>query len=69
MFLGPDADPELYGGTDHRDAVHQAAGMLSVQANCSVGDALAIIRARAFAEEVSTDAIAGQVMRGELKLT
>ncbi|MEI5098872.1 GAF domain-containing protein [Streptomyces sp. PmtG] len=40
--------PELYGGTDHRDVVQQAAGMVSVQADCRVNDALALIKARAF---------------------
>ncbi|MFI8531279.1 ANTAR domain-containing protein [Streptomyces aquilus] len=64
VLLGPDADPELYGGTDHRDLVHQAAGVLSVREGCTVGDALALIKARAFAEEVSTEVIARRIVHG-----
>ncbi|MEV0261106.1 GAF domain-containing protein [Streptomyces sp. NPDC050617] len=68
VLLGPDADPELYGGTDHRVAVQQAAGVLSVRIGCPVGDAVALIKARAFAEEVSTEVIARRIVRGDLKL-
>ena len=35
----------------HRAAVHQASGMVSAQADVSVGDAMALLRAYAFAEE------------------
>ncbi|WP_210584085.1 GAF and ANTAR domain-containing protein [Streptomyces sp. GESEQ-35] len=69
VLLGPDADPELYGGTDHRDAVHQAAGMVSGRIGCSVTDALALIKARAFTEGVSLDTVARQIVHGDLKLT
>lgn len=68
VLLGPDADPELYDGADHRDRVQQAAGMLSVQAGCPVQDALAMIKARAYADGQSPDAIARQVLGGTLKL-
>ncbi|MCF3119319.1 GAF domain-containing protein [Streptomyces arenae] len=68
VLLGPDPEPELYGGTDHRDTVHQAAGAHSVRMGASVQDALAVIKARAFAEGVSTEAIAQRVLAdsGEL---
>jgi hypothetical protein len=65
VLLGPDADPELYGGTDHRDLVHQAAGVLSVRDSCPAADALALIKARAFAEEVSTEVIARRIVHGD----
>ncbi|MEV5606700.1 GAF and ANTAR domain-containing protein [Streptomyces sp. NPDC052225] len=65
MLMGPDADPELYGGTDHRDLVHQAAGVLSVREGCPVGDALALIKARAFAEELSTEVIARRILHAD----
>ncbi|WP_369217200.1 GAF domain-containing protein [Streptomyces flavofungini] len=66
VLLGPDADPELYGGTNHRESVQQAAGMLSVRLGCRVGDALALIKARAFAEESSPEVIAGRIVQGDL---
>ncbi|WP_409234913.1 GAF and ANTAR domain-containing protein [Streptomyces sp. PA5.6] len=65
VLLGPDADPELYGGTDHRETVQQAAGVLSVRVGCGVGDALALIKARAFAEETTTEAIARRILNGD----
>ncbi|WP_406343795.1 GAF and ANTAR domain-containing protein [Streptomyces sp. NBC_00648] len=68
VLLDPDADPDLYGGTDMRATVHQAAGMVSAQVGCSVADALALIKARAFAEDVSPDTIARQVVHGDRKL-
>ncbi|MGI5469559.1 ANTAR domain-containing protein [Streptomyces sp. CA-132043] len=68
MLLGPDADPELYGGTDHRDTVHQAAGMVSVQERCPVGDALALIKARAYADGVPVNEMAGRIVSGEFRL-
>ncbi|WP_030017230.1 ANTAR domain-containing protein [Streptomyces monomycini] len=68
VLLGPDADPELYEDADHRDCIQQAAGILSVQAGCRVQDALAMIKARAFADGQPPDAIAEQIVRGTLKL-
>ncbi|MFJ2771397.1 GAF and ANTAR domain-containing protein [Streptomyces sp. NPDC087300] len=66
VALGPDADPELYGDTDHRDTVQQAVGMVSARTGCSVADALALIKARAFTTEVPTEAVARLVLRGDL---
>jgi hypothetical protein len=68
VLLGPDADPDLYGGTDLRVTVQQAAGMLSARIGCTVGDALALIKARAFAEEVSTEVIAQRIVHGAPEL-
>ncbi|KPI12002.1 GAF domain protein [Actinobacteria bacterium OK074] len=68
VLLDPDADPDLYGGTDIRATVHQATGMLSVMLGCSVADALALIKARAFAEEVSPDTVARRIVHGDRKL-
>ncbi|MFG3253659.1 ANTAR domain-containing protein [Streptomyces sp. NPDC048172] len=62
VLLGPDPDPELYGGTDHRDTVHQAAGVHSGRTGCSVEDALALIKARAFSDGVSTAVIARRIL-------
>ncbi|MEU6251914.1 GAF domain-containing protein [Streptomyces sp. NPDC047043] len=68
MILNPDGDPELYGGTDLRALVHQAAGMTSVQLDCPVADALELIKARAFAESTSAHSVSERILRGELRL-
>ncbi|MFI1681734.1 GAF and ANTAR domain-containing protein [Streptomyces sp. NPDC020607] len=65
VLLGPDADPELYGSTDHRDTVQQAVGVLSVRVGCGIDDALALIKARAFADETTTAAIARRILNGD----
>uniref|UniRef100_A0AAU2VE91 GAF domain-containing protein n=1 Tax=Streptomyces sp. NBC_00003 TaxID=2903608 RepID=A0AAU2VE91_9ACTN len=69
MLLGPEADPELYGGTDHRDVVQQAAGALSVRIGRRVDDALALIKARAFSEDVSTEVIARQILYADPEIS
>jgi len=68
MILTPEGDPELFGGTDLRALVHQAAGMVAVQLDCPVADALELIKARAFADGVSAHSVAGRIVRGELRL-
>ncbi|GGL97925.1 hypothetical protein GCM10010129_47090 [Streptomyces fumigatiscleroticus] len=62
VLLGPDPDPELYGGTNHRDLVHRAAGAHAVRTGRSVADALALIKARAFARGVATETVARQIL-------
>ncbi|MEU3374856.1 GAF domain-containing protein [Streptomyces sp. NPDC006660] len=68
MLLGPDADPGLYGETDHRAVVHQAAGMLSEQIHCSLDNALSLIKARAFSWGEPPESVASRVVSGDLKL-
>jgi len=51
----------------HRAAVHQASGMISVQAEMSVGDAMALLRAYAFAEDRPIDEVASDVVGGRLR--
>ncbi|MGW5733985.1 MULTISPECIES: ANTAR domain-containing protein [Streptomyces] len=68
VLIGPDADPGLYGGTDLRSVVHQAAGVLSEQSRSSVDDALALIKARAFTLSVPVETVAQSVISGELRL-
>jgi hypothetical protein len=68
VLLGPDAEPCLYGGTDLRPVVHQAAGMVSEQLRCPVDDATDLIRARAFATGESAEAVGRQIVSGALKL-
>jgi hypothetical protein len=45
-------------------AVYEAAGMISVRPECSLDDALAMIRARAFAEDRDVYAVADSILRG-----
>jgi hypothetical protein len=61
--------PQLDAGTQFRYAVHQAAGMLSVQLDISVPEALDRLRAHAFtanrpAEDVAADIIARTLRLG-----
>jgi hypothetical protein len=67
MILSPDGDPALYGATDMRAEVHQAAGMVSVHLECPVADALQLIKAHAFAEGVAAHSIAERILSGELR--
>jgi hypothetical protein len=48
--------------------VNQAAGVASVQNNCDPADALALLRARAFAEGTPIEALAERVVRGDVRL-
>jgi hypothetical protein len=68
VVLGPDADPELYGGTDHRAVVHRAADLVSAQAGHPVEDALELIKARAFSGGEPVHEVAVRIVRGELRL-
>jgi hypothetical protein len=52
---------------DHRAAVHQASGMVSVQAELPVGDAMALLRAYAFAEDRPITEVASDVVNGRLR--
>lgn len=68
VLLGPDGDLDLYGGADIRAVVHQAAGALSAQAGRSLPDCLALIKARAFADGESPEAVARQFLSGTMEL-
>lgn len=68
VLIGPDSDPGLYGGTDLRAVVHQAAGMLAEQTGGSVTDALALIKARAYTLGMPLETVAKRVISGELNL-
>lgn len=68
VLLGPDGDLDLYGGADIRAVVHQAAGALSAQAGRSLGDSLALIKARAFAYGESPEVIARRFLSGTMEL-
>ena len=48
--------------------VHQAAGVISVRQSCRTDDAIVLLRARAFADQVPIETLAEQVIRGDLEL-
>jgi hypothetical protein len=51
----------------HRVVVHQAAGRVSVQAVVTVGDALALMGAHAFAHDRTILEVANDVLSGALR--
>lgn len=51
----------------HRAVVHQASGMISVQAGTSVDDSLVLLRAHSFARDRSIDDVAGDVIARRLR--
>ena len=58
----------MFEDRDLRPVVHQAAGMLCVQAGCTIADAIALIRARAFADAEAVEATAKRIVSGRLHL-
>ena len=58
----------LDGNWTHRAAVHQATGMVSAQLGTDLVDALARIRAHAFAAGRSIYEVAGDITSGQLRL-
>lgn len=54
--------------TDLLATLHQATGLVSVQYSCSTDDAVALLRARAFADGLPVETLAKQVIRGDLQL-
>lgn len=54
--------PDLVAPHDERLRVHQATGMISVQAAVGVNDALLLLRARAYSEGRGLVAVAGDVI-------
>lgn len=52
----------------HRAVVHQAAGMVSVQASVSVETALLLLRARAFADGQPVGEVAAAIVAGDLRI-
>jgi hypothetical protein len=53
---------------DYQAVVHQAAGMVSVQCECAPGDAEALLRAHAFAEDQPVEEVARRIVLGSLRL-
>jgi GAF domain-containing protein len=51
---------------DNRAVVHQATGVVSVQADVGLEEALALLRARAYADQRPIGAVAGDVLTGRI---
>ena len=60
---------ELEAGSDFRFVVHQASGMVSVQRQASVGEALIRLRAYAFAHDRPLAAVAEDVVACRLRFS
>jgi GAF domain len=58
---------QLEGSGNYRVAVHQAAGRVSVQAGVSVDDAMAVLRAHAFANDRTLADVSSEVLSGGLR--
>jgi GAF domain-containing protein len=59
---------DVASAIDHRAEVHQASGVVSVQAGVSLAVALVMLRARAYADQRPVGAVARDVLRGRLHL-
>jgi hypothetical protein len=53
---------------DQLATLHQAAGVVSVQLSCTTEDAVALLRARAFADGLPAEALAKRVITGDLQI-
>jgi hypothetical protein len=59
---------DLLEEADHRAVVHQATGIVSVQCDCTIPDAFALIQARAFAEGRPIEQVAAEIVERTLRL-
>lgn len=68
--IGEDGVPYIPAVEEGQEwaVVHQAAGMLAARYDCGISDAFALLRARAFAENLSIPAVASRVVRREVVL-
>jgi hypothetical protein len=58
----------LFEEADYQAIVHQATGMVSVQCDCAPDDALAMLRARSFADGQPIAVIAARIVAGTTRL-
>ena len=63
-----DSALQRFGLADDQAVVHEAAGMLSARCHCSIDDALALLRARAFADGQPVEQVAHAVVHDGLQL-
>lgn len=62
VLLYAEADPRI--GSDLRMSVHQAAGMVMQQTGESIANAIALLKATAFAEDVDITSLAREILAG-----
>lgn len=58
----------MFDEADFIATVHQAAGIVSATLACQTSDAVALLRARAFADGLPVETLAKRVIRGDLQL-
>jgi AmiR/NasT family two-component response regulator len=63
MVIMDDVSP-----VEHTARVYQASGMVSVQADCSIDDALALMREHATSSHRSLDDVAQQIVERRIRL-
>jgi hypothetical protein len=63
-----DGFPSVFEEADYQAVVHQAVGVISVQCDCGITDAEALLRAHAFAEDRPVADVAQDVVEGRLRL-
>ncbi|MEU6847920.1 GAF domain-containing protein [Streptomyces sp. NPDC046716] len=68
VLFGPDGDPLLYGDIDEQSVVHQATGSVLVEEECTVEDALDLIKARAFRDGTTTVDVSRRIVESGLRL-
>jgi ANTAR domain len=68
--IGDDEVPAvpMFDEATFRATIDQAAGVVSVRHGCDVPDAIALLRARAFADGLPIEALAERVVRGDVRL-
>lgn len=59
------ADTGLLENVDTKDELHQAAGIVSARCDCPIGDAVDLVRARAFSAGVDVCVLARAVISGD----
>lgn len=62
------SDPGSVGPETDRATVHQATGLVAVQLDVSLEDAIAALRARAWSDDCLLDDLAQGVVRGDIRL-
>lgn len=65
---GDQLDQLIFDGTAETGEIHQAAGVVSVQLGIDVGAALAVLRARAFANDQSLRDLASDIVARRVRL-
>jgi AmiR/NasT family two-component response regulator len=63
------APPEQGDDLGHRAVVHQAAGMVMIQLDVTIDEALLVLRSTAYAEGIPINELATEVVDGRRRIT